>query len=169
MGGRDDGRVLPASKICFRLRGRRVTAQVGPRDRRKSHEHIVPVSPELLKAGRRAHPLGSGGDKDQEDRTAHVEPAGAGPDDGVNAAGDEGYPPDADSDPITEVIDIPAASLSDTAERRHTAPGFDAGSTQIINRLPDESAPRRSSPPRHGRAVPLRRPLRPASLSGRVG
>ena len=48
---------------------------------------------------------------------------------------------DADSDPITEVIDIPGATVSDTAERRYTAPGFDAGSTQIIDRLPDESEP----------------------------
>lgn len=83
-------------------------------------------------------------------------PPGAGPDDGTHAAGDEGYPPDADSDPITEVIEIPAASLSDTAERRYTAPGFDAGSTQIINRLPDESAPTEifSASARPGGAAP---------------
>ncbi|MGI9124427.1 MAG: Rv0361 family membrane protein [Mycobacterium sp.] len=46
-----------------------------------------------------------------------------------------------DSDPITEVIDLPNAVESDpsvTGERRYTAPGFDAGSTQIIDRLPDD-------------------------------
>ena len=45
-----------------------------------------------------------------------------------------------DSDPVTEVIDIPSETgFGDpaTGERRYTAPGFDAGSTQIIDRLPD--------------------------------
>ena len=45
-----------------------------------------------------------------------------------------------DTDPVTEVIEIgDAAEPSDTAtgERRYTAPGFDAGSTQIIDRVPD--------------------------------
>lgn len=48
----------------------------------------------------------------------------------------------ADSDPVTEVIDV--ASIVEQAgaaplagERRYTAPGFDAGSTQIIDRVPD--------------------------------
>jgi len=68
-------------------------------------------------------------------------PSGTGHDDGAKTAGAQGYPPGADSDPVTEVIEIPRASLSDTAERRYTAPGFDAESTQIIDRLPDESAP----------------------------
>ena len=62
-------------------------------------------------------------------------PSGTAPDD--PAAGAEVD----DSDPITEVIDIPANALYDddpaTASRRYTAPGFDAGSTQIIDRLPD--------------------------------
>ena len=47
---------------------------------------------------------------------------------------------DHDSDPITEVIEIgDLGGQSDTAtgERRYTAPGFDAGSTQIIDRVPD--------------------------------
>lgn len=45
-----------------------------------------------------------------------------------------------DSDPITEVIDIPASALADpgTGARRYTAPGFDAGFTQIIDRVPDD-------------------------------
>ena len=45
-----------------------------------------------------------------------------------------------DSDPVTEVIDIPGdAGPADpaTGARRYTAPGFDAGSTQIIDRVPD--------------------------------
>ena len=47
---------------------------------------------------------------------------------------------DRDSDPVTEVIEIgDAGEAADTAtgERRYTAPGFDAGSTQIIDRVPD--------------------------------
>jgi hypothetical protein len=47
---------------------------------------------------------------------------------------------DHDSDPITEVIEIgDLGGQSDTAtgKRRYTAPGFDAGSTQIIDRVPD--------------------------------
>jgi len=45
-----------------------------------------------------------------------------------------------DTDPVTEVIEIgDAAEPADTAtgKRRYTAPGFDAGSTQIIDRVPD--------------------------------
>lgn len=46
-----------------------------------------------------------------------------------------------DSDPITEVIDISAGVEADpaTGARRYTAPGFDAGSTQIISRFPDDA------------------------------
>ena len=47
----------------------------------------------------------------------------------------------ADDDPVTEVIDIyadPQAGEAPTGERRYTAPGFDAGSTQIIDRVPDD-------------------------------
>lgn len=46
----------------------------------------------------------------------------------------------ADDDPVTEVIDIyadPQEGEALTGERRYTAPGFDAGSTQIIDRVPD--------------------------------
>ncbi|MGV1089222.1 MAG: DUF4878 domain-containing protein [Mycobacterium sp.] len=45
-----------------------------------------------------------------------------------------------DDDPVTEVIDIyadPNAAEAFTGERRYTAPGFDAGFTQIIDRVPD--------------------------------
>ena len=45
-----------------------------------------------------------------------------------------------DTDPVTEVIEIgDAIGAADavTGERRYTAPGFDAGSTQIIDRVPD--------------------------------
>lgn len=99
-------------------------------------------------------------------------PSGAGHDDAV-PTGVEGYPPDADSDPVTEVIDIPAAlvndTVSDTAERRYTAPGFDAGSTQIIDRLPDESEPTEiffASRPRTAapQAIAPRRTERPSWL-----
>ncbi len=49
--------------------------------------------------------------------------------------------PEVEHDPVTEVIEIPAASVQPAAmddERRYTAPGFDAGSTQIIDRIPDD-------------------------------
>ena len=97
-------------------------------------------------------------------------PPGAGHDDGAKDGGTEGYPPAADSDPVTEVIQIPADSVIDTAERRYTAPGFDAGSTQIIDRLPDESAPTEifsaSSRPRMAapEAISPRKPERPSWL-----
>ena len=44
------------------------------------------------------------------------------------------------ADPITEVIyvgDVTSSADSPTGERRYTAPGFDAGSTQIIDRVPE--------------------------------
>ena len=47
---------------------------------------------------------------------------------------------DEDTDPVTEVIEIGdaiGAADAPTGERRYTAPGFDAGSTQIIDRVPD--------------------------------
>lgn len=65
---------------------------------------------------------------------------------GHDPQADETQPEFADSDPVTEVIDIAAetdsgSAAADTApageERRFTAPGFDAGSTQIIDRVPD--------------------------------
>ncbi len=65
---------------------------------------------------------------------------------GHDPQADETQPEFAESDPATEVIDIAAETDSgpaadDTApggdERRFTAPGFDAGSTQIIDRVPD--------------------------------
>lgn len=61
-------------------------------------------------------------------------PSGTGPE----PAHPEAY---ADSDPVTEVIDVVRADADDAGapaeERRYTAPGFDAGSTQIIDRVPD--------------------------------
>ena len=95
-------------------------------------------------------------------------PSGTGRDD---ESGAEGFPSEADVDPVTEVIDIPGASAADTGRRRYTAPGFDAGSTQIIDRLPDDdSAPTEvmftSVPPRTAAptAIPPRRPQRPSWL-----
>ena len=50
--------------------------------------------------------------------------------------------PEVDHDPVTEVIEIPTDSVAPATppsdERRYTAPGFDAGSTQIIDRIPDD-------------------------------
>ncbi len=75
--------------------------------------------------------------------------------------------PSGDDDPVTEVIDIyadPEAVDPATGERRYTAPGFDAGSTQIIDRVPDEPTeffgshrPRATAP----RSIPGSIPPRP--------
>jgi hypothetical protein len=101
-------------------------------------------------------------------------PSGSGRDDATAAGGDDGYPSEADSDPVTEVIDItgafPTERAVDTGQRRYTAPGFDAGSTQIIDRLPDDSAPTeilftgvrpRTAGPT---SIPPRKPQRPSWL-----
>ena len=101
-----------------------------------------------------------------------------------------GQQPTADSDPATEVIEVievaeatEVAADTDspapaTGERRYTAPGFDAGSTQIIDRLPDDETefiatsttatgafgaagqPRTAAP----QAIPPRTPRRPRWL-----
>ena len=61
--------------------------------------------------------------------------------------GDDPVHPNETADPVTEVIDIgdaagkqtgdPASDEAAEDQRRFTAPGFDAGSTQIIDRVPD--------------------------------
>ena len=78
-------------------------------------------------------------------------PSGPDPDDLTGAAA--GNLPAEDGDPVTEAIEVAEAtqatqvsevaadadtSAPATGERRYTAPGFDAGSTQIIDRLPDD-------------------------------
>jgi hypothetical protein len=72
-------------------------------------------------------------------------PSGTGPEDGASDTKDaRAYAPAADTDPVTEVIELPAeAGLSASGQglhdaRRYTAPGFDAGYTQIIDRVPDD-------------------------------
>jgi hypothetical protein len=98
-------------------------------------------------------------------------PSGTGRDDGSAAVGAEGFQSEADVDPVTEVIEIPGAFAADTGQRRYTAPGFDAGSTQIIDRLPDDDSaptevlftsvrPRTAAPT----AIAPRRPQRPSWL-----
>lgn len=78
--------------------------------------------------------------------------------------GDARPTPD-DSDPVTEVIDIYAApdtGEAPTGERRYTAPGFDAGSTQIIDRVPDPPTELiETTGPRHRTAAPRNIPPRP--------
>ena len=65
-----------------------------------------------------------------------------------------------DGDPITEVIDISAAPGDPgTGARRYTAPGFDAGSTQIIDRVPD--------PPTEYMAAAARHRSAPRAIPGR--
>lgn len=76
-------------------------------------------------------------------------PSGSDHDDGTETADAARYQPAANFDPVTEVIDIADDNADDnvadavvaaeaTGERRYTAPGFDAGSTQIIDRVPDD-------------------------------
>lgn len=62
-------------------------------------------------------------------------------------ARDEG---EAAHDPVTEVIEVADATGpvdAATGERRYTAPGFDAGSTQIIDRVPDADTELIATPP----------------------
>ena len=74
--------------------------------------------------------------------------------------------PSDDSDPVTEVIDIPAGDMQPdpaTGERRYTAPGFDAGSTQIIDRVPGASP---GTPTEFIMTAPGQRPA-PQAIPGR--
>ncbi|MCA9488723.1 MAG: hypothetical protein KC621_02335 [Myxococcales bacterium] len=75
-------------------------------------------------------------------------PSGTGHDPQEPQPSDEPRPPEVgDSDPVTEVITVAtdaepsetAAAADDAAapERRYTAPGFDAGSTQVIDQVAD--------------------------------
>lgn len=98
-----------------------------------------------------------------------------------SSAGTVGQQPTSDNDPATEVIEVTEivpetdSSAPATGERRYTAPGFDAGSTQIIDRLPDDETefiatttdafaataqPRTVAP----QAIPPRAPRRPRRL-----
>lgn len=83
---------------------------------------------------------------------------------GTDHTGDTRPTPD-DDDPVTEVIDIyaaPDAGEATTDERRYTAPGFDAGSTQIIDRVPDPPTELiNTTGPRHRTAAPRAIPPRP--------
>lgn len=72
-------------------------------------------------------------------------PSGTGPEDGAPSAEEAAlYSAAEDTDPVTEVIRLPDDAGSPTPgpaiqdERRYTAPGFDAGFTQIIDRVPDD-------------------------------
>lgn len=95
-------------------------------------------------------------------------PSGTDDRDGDNLADGVGYPADADADPVTEVIDLSGSAILDTAERRYTAPGFDAGSTQIITRLDDDPTEMFfAGGRRHGagpQSIAPRKPARPSWL-----
>lgn len=101
---------------------------------------------------------------------------------GHDPQADETHPEYAESDPVTEVIDVvvadtgsgpTSAEAAAAEERRFTAPGFDAGSTQIIDRVPDPptefiitpTEPVDTSRPRTGpQEIPPARPARPRWL-----
>ena len=104
--------------------------------------------------------------------------SGSGHQEGRLRAEAQAEPPQVDHDPVTEVIELPVEadpSVSAHDERRYTAPGFDAGSTQIIDRIPDDetgliAAPTQAfaSSPRVRAAIPQaigpRSPQRPSWL-----
>ena len=75
---------------------------------------------------------------------------------------------DHDTDPVTEVIEIgDLVGPTDTATgaRRYTAPGFDAGSTQIIDRVPDAETEFISAPAHaFGATGPLPRVIGPQAI-----
>ncbi len=75
---------------------------------------------------------------------------------------------DHDTDPVTEVIEIgDLVGPTDTATgaRRYTAPGFDAGSTQIIDRVPDAETEFISAPAHaFGATGPLPRAIGPQAI-----
>lgn len=82
-------------------------------------------------------------------------------------AADAGAP---DSDPVTEVIEIPPGVESPSAytdERRYTAPGFDAGSTQIIDRVPDEQTEFMAAPTQAFASSPRVRAAAPEAIPPR--
>ncbi|WP_445167295.1 Rv0361 family membrane protein [Mycolicibacterium sp. Dal123E01] len=97
-------------------------------------------------------------------------PSGPDHDDATEpVVGSDGEPPTQEHDPATEII----GATDSSPERRYTAPGFDAGSTQIIHREPDPateifSTPTEvfpvSGPPRTG---PQAIPARPAATRRR--
>jgi len=96
--------------------------------------------------------------------------SGAGPDDGIGAAAVPSHQPGVDSDPVTEVIEIPGEAGSpsiDLDERRYTAPGFDAGSTQIIDRVPDDENGFMAAPTEAFFAAPRPRTAAPQAISPR--
>jgi hypothetical protein len=114
----------------------------------------------------------------------------SGPDHDDLTGATSGHLPAEDGDPVTEAIEVVEAtqapevgevaadadsSAPATGERRYTAPGFDAGSTQIIDRLPDDEteliattteAFNAAPPPRSAapQAIPPRTPGRPRWL-----
>lgn len=97
-------------------------------------------------------------------------PSGTGPEYDARGAGADRYPPTAGSDPVTEVIEIPAESgslLGNGDERRYTAPGFDAGSTQIIDRVPDDEAAFMSAPTQAFASTPRLRAATPLAIPPR--
>jgi len=67
-----------------------------------------------------------GTDRDEENRS--VEP--------TDGRAGSAQPP-SEADPATDAIERADPDEPETGERRYTAPGFDAGSTQIIDRVPD--------------------------------
>lgn len=88
-------------------------------------------------------------------------PSGTDRDDVIGAAGPDDPSP-AQADPVTEVIDVSGITepTDDPGERRYTAPGFDAGSTQIIDRVPDPPTQAFTSddiPPHQSHQVPAGR------------
>ena len=71
-------------------------------------------------------PNPDGTDRDQQDRSVETTAERTG-----------SPPPPGEDDPVTDAIGRTEPDAPETGERRYTAPGFDAGSTQVIDRVPD--------------------------------
>lgn len=101
-------------------------------------------------------------------------PSGTGSADGARGtpgARAQDYVPMADNDPVTEVIEIPVdpePPIGINDERRYTAPGFDAGSTQIIDRVPDDEAALMSAPTQAFASSPRIRAATPQAIPARA-
>ncbi len=90
--------------------------------------------------------------------------------DGAETDGTGGIVPEVDSDPATEAIEVTVESDSgepETGGRRYTAPGFDAGSTQIIDKLPDDETEVIDTPTQAFASTPRIRAVAPQSIPPR--
>lgn len=94
---------------------------------------------------------------------------GPGPEDGAARAADaEGPPPAADAEGVTEAIGLASGAEpapEPNAGRRYTAPGFDAGCTQVIDRVPDGDQDLMDAPTQVFASLPDARAAAPRAIA----